>query len=153
VWGLASKTPAEEFSVSERSKRIFVFLSILFFLVVPFILLRDPMLEGAARRGDIASAKVLLTLGADINSATTEGGMSTLDWAIVYGQRDMVEFLLKKHVRFNTNNILSIVPRGHEQIADILKHYGAVETGQRDSQDAIHCTLPRDQHRYATFDH
>jgi hypothetical protein len=112
VWGLVSKTPAEEFSVSQRSKRIFVFLCILFFLVVPFFLLRDAMFESAARSGSIASARIWLALGADINSATAQGGNSALDWAIIYGQRDMVEFLLKKHVQFNTNNILNIVPRG-----------------------------------------
>jgi hypothetical protein len=153
VRGLVSKTPTEEFSVSDRSKHIFLVLCILFFIVIPFFLLRDAMLEGAARRGDIVSARIWLALGADKNSAVTQGGNSALVWAIIYGQRDMVEFLLKKHVQFNTNNILDMVPRGHEQIADVLKQYGAVETGKRDSQDAIHCTLPRDQHRYATFDH
>jgi hypothetical protein len=99
------------------------------------------------------SARIWLVLGADKHSEVGTGSNGALVWAIMYGQREMVEFLLKKNVQFNTNAILNMVPRGHEQIADVLKQYGAVETGKRDRQDAIHCTLPRVQHRYATFDH
>jgi hypothetical protein len=135
----------------KRSLTIGVVL--LFIVVVAIVLLRDSMFRGAARSGNIGSARVWLALGADINSGEPYGGMDALHWAIVYGQRDMVEFLLKRKVQFHASNILNMVPQGHEQIADILKQYGAVETGQRDSQDAIHCTLPRDQHRYATFEH
>jgi hypothetical protein len=151
VWSVFSKTPSGEFSVSERSKHIFLVLGVLIFLVVPFFLLRDGAFRSAARSGNIGTARLWLVLGADINSREVEGN-SALTWAIIYGQRDMVEFLLKNKIQFNKDSILSMVPRGHEQIADLLKQYGAVETGRRNRQDAIHCTLPRDQHRYAPFD-
>ena len=153
AWGLVSKTPAEDFSVSQRYKRVFLLLGILFFLVIPFFLLRDAMLESAARRGSVVPARIWLALGADKHSEAATGSNDALVWAIIYGQRDMVEFLLKNNVQFNTNAILNMVPRGHEQIADVLKQYGAVETGKRDRQDAIHCRLPPEQHKYATFDH
>jgi hypothetical protein len=133
-----SKTPAEEFSVSERSKRIFLIFGILFFLVIPFFLLRDAMFRSAAREGNIGRAKLWLALGADINSGEAQGGNTALTWAIIYGRQEMVEFLLKKNVQFEKNGILSLVPRGHEQIAEALKQYGAVETGKRSGQDALH---------------
>jgi ankyrin repeat protein len=124
---------------------------VVFFLVIPVVLLRDSMFRGAARSGNVGSARVWLALGANMNSGEPYGGMDALHWAIVYGRGDMVEFLLKRKIQFNTNNILDMVPRGHEQIADLLKQYGAVETGRRDRQDAIHCKLPPTQHKFASF--
>src|SRR5260221_7043982 len=53
VWNVVSKTPEEEFSVSETSKRALLVAGILFFVVVPVFLLRDAMFRGAARRGSI----------------------------------------------------------------------------------------------------
>jgi hypothetical protein len=151
AWGLFSKTPAEEFSVPERIKRIFLLLGILLFLVVPVFLLRDAMFESAARKGSVAKARFWLALGANINSSATQGGNSALTWAIIYGQRDMVTFLLGKKIRFSTNGILSMVPNGHEDIADVLKQHGAVETGARNRQDAYGCKRTPTQHRYANF--
>ena len=151
VWSLFSKTPAEEFWVPQTAKRILLVVGILFFVVAPFFLLRDAMFRRAARSDSIGSARVWLALGADINSGESYGGMDALHWAIVYGHQDMVAFLLKNKAEFNKSNILNMVPRGHEQIADLLKQYGAVETGRRDRQDAINCNLPPEQHRYAPF--
>jgi hypothetical protein len=150
VWSLFSKTSAEEFSVPKQSKRIFLIVGILFFLVAPVFLLRDSMIGGAARKGSIGGVRFWLVLGADDREA--------LSWGIIYGQQDVVASLLKQrphllenNSHWGTNYILSSVPNGHEDLADVLKKYGAKETGVRDRQDAIGCKRTPEQHRYANF--
>jgi hypothetical protein len=146
-----SKTPDEEFSIPQRSKQIFLILGILLFLVIPFFLFRDAMFRSAARRGSIGSARLWLVVGANINSREVEGN-TALTWAIAYGQQDMVAFLLKRKITFDSNDVLSMVPRGHEDMADVLKGYGAKETGRRHGTDANGCKRSCEQHRYAPFD-
>ena len=148
IWNLFSKNPQSD-SVPDIFKRILFACGFLFFFVLPPLLLRNSMFLGAARNGSIGRARILLALGADINARESYGGNGALTWAIIYGHQDMVEFLVNNKIEFNTNNILDMVPRGHEQIADVLKKYGAVETGKRDNRDAINCTLSRDKHKYA----
>ena len=150
VPALFSKAPRDEIVMPESSKRIFLVIGILFFLVVPFFILRDGMFRSAARRGNITSARLWLVFGADINSRETEGN-SALTWATAYGQRDMVAWLMKKKINFDTNSVLRMVPNGHEDIADVLKEYGAVETGVRSREDAYGCKRTPEQHRYANF--
>ena len=91
-------------------------------------------LHRCAAKANIPVADVLLDFGADINSIETEWCSTPLGWAARFGQKDMVEWLMKKGADpAQPENELWARPlawaqrRGHKEIAGLLKQYGVNE--------------------------
>ena len=82
---------------------------------------RENALFWAATGGRTAVVALLLDLGVDVHS----GNEQALANAVRYGHLDTATLLLQRGATA-TNNILALVPNGHQAIADLLRAHGAL---------------------------
>jgi hypothetical protein len=89
------------------------------------------LLHDMAQEGDIAKAKLLLKYGADINPVEEEYQSTPLGMATRWGNKDMVEFLLKHGADPSKSGATWATPlawaqkKGHKKIENILLTAGA----------------------------
>jgi len=90
------------------------------------------LLHHVASDGDLPKARLLVDHGADINAIDEEYRSTPLGFAVRWGQREIVAFLLERGADPNLGGDAWATPlawakrRGHESVASILQRAGAV---------------------------
>jgi ankyrin repeat protein len=97
------------------------------------VLNRD--LFAAVGNGDLEKVKELITRGAEVNAKHGTSGGSPLHFAVLAGNKDMVELLIRSGAEVNMKNILGQTPFdlaqiiGNQEMIELLTKYGGKSSG------------------------
>jgi len=115
------------FNLGKRWKLIMVYIYAVIFSLSGFAV-AEPVHE-AAKEGDLAKVKSLITEGSDVN-VRDEIGFTPLHYAAYRGYKDVAGLLILKGANVNAVDRTDTTPlnwadqAGHEEVAELLTKHG-----------------------------